>query len=70
MNGRPSEVGHARLIPRTFRLTQAENVNLEQQSADRGFGNPSAYLRWLVQEDASASAQARVDRKRRRPWDD
>lgn len=60
----------ARLIPRTFRLTDAENLALEQQSADRGFGNTSAYLRWLIAQDAGAAVEARAGRKKRRPWDD
>ncbi len=68
MSGRPPAVGKARLIPRTFRLTESENVNLEQQAADRGFGSASEYLRWLVRNDETAAVEKKA-RKPRRPWD-
>ena len=67
MNGRPPAAGKARLVPRTFRLTQGENVNLEQQAADRGFGNVSDYLRYLVQQDERKAA---TKRESKRPWDE
>lgn len=49
---RPAEAGDARQVARTFRLTQGENASMEQQAADRGFASPSAYIRFLIREDA------------------
>jgi Arc/MetJ-type ribon-helix-helix transcriptional regulator len=56
-------------VPRTFRLTEGENTNLEQQAVDRGFGSASEYLRWLVRNDETGAAEKRAQRKPRRPWD-
>lgn len=69
MSGRPPASGKARLVPRTFRLTEGENTNLEQQAVDRGFGSASEYLRWLVRNDETNAAEKRAQRKPRRPWD-
>lgn len=62
---RPPESGEARDVPRTFRLTQAENAKLEQQAFDRGFDDASSYLRTLIKEDA----KPKDEKKSRRPWD-
>ena len=70
MNGRPPAAGSARDIPRTFRVTQRENLSLEQQAADRGFKEVSAYLRWLVKQDASAALDAHNKRGKGSVWDD
>lgn len=67
MKGRPTDAGKPRTIPRTFRLTEGENVNLEQQAADRGFSSVSDYLRYLVHEDEPKAIGKRANK---RPWDE
>lgn len=70
MNGRPPAAGSSRDIPRTFRVTQRENLAMEQQAADRGFTDVSAYLRWLVKQDTDAATAAHTKRKSKRFFDD
>lgn len=49
--GRPSAAGRPRENAITARFTQQETESLDNQRAQRGFGDRSAYLRHLVRED-------------------
>lgn len=57
--GRPAAAGRPRENAITARFTEQETERLDVQRAERGFGDRSAYLRYLVREDGR-----RLDRER------
>lgn len=52
-SGRTPETGSARSVPVTVRLSPGEMAQMEAQRVDRQFVTASAYLRWLVKNDAT-----------------